>query len=63
MEQRESILLIGGISMGFPKLGNLKADSTLPLEIHISVVNTRLKLIIADTDDSTNGWQLHCSLR
>src|ERR1700723_1066672 len=43
MEQRESILLIGGISMGFPKLGNRRADGTLPLEIHLSVVNTRLK--------------------
>jgi hypothetical protein len=43
MEQRESILLIGGISMGFPKLGNLRADNKLPLEIRISIVNTRLK--------------------
>jgi hypothetical protein len=43
MEQRESILLIGGISMGFPQLGIRRAGSTLSLDIHASTVNTRLK--------------------
>jgi hypothetical protein len=61
-EQRESILLIRGISQGFPQqpFGRRKVPG--PMDVHVSAVNKILKENIADPVTRPEAWQLHCSL-